>query len=116
MMKKQRKPAWQFLDGLVLLLAGLLFGVHRLHLATGMETLSQILLVLAFYSLMALWLRANGAALAREEREKKKLRAMDPQLNLTEIQAHYRQTTARSGEQRCEDNMVLMAIAVIRRI
>lgn len=94
MMEKQRKPGWRLLDGLVLLLVGLLFAVHWLHLATTMEILVQISLVLTCYGLMMLWLHANEAALSREDREKGST-TCDSQLHLTEIQAHYRQVMAR---------------------
>ena len=100
MMKKQQKPAWWLMDGLVLLLIGLLLMVHRLHLATGMETLLQILLILAFYGLVALWLRANRVAISQEDRKKTKLGAVNPQLNPTEIQVHYWQVMARYRERK----------------
>lgn len=101
-MKKYSKPAWWLLDGLVLLLVGLLFGIHWLHLATGIETLVQIFLILAFYGLVMFWLRANEAAIAREDREKTKRRAISSQLPLTQIQVHYRQVMAHFKDQKVQ--------------
>jgi len=98
MKEKQRKPVWWLLDGLVIFLVGLLIGVHRLYLATSVETLLQVLLILAFYGLVMLWLRANEAAISQEEQEKR--RAMNPELHLTEIQVHYQQVMARYRERK----------------
>lgn len=103
MMKKYSKPAWWLLDGLVLLLVGLLFGIHWLHLTTSVETLLQFFLILAFYGLVMFWLHTNEAAIAREDQAK--LRVLNPQFHLTQVQARYRQTMTRSGE--AKDSTIL---------
>jgi hypothetical protein len=99
-MKKPKNPSWWLVDILVLLLAGGLLMLHWLHLATGLETLLQILLVLGFYGLVALWFWANSTAISQEDQAKETGRDSASQPPLTQIQRHYQQVMARYRERK----------------
>jgi hypothetical protein len=94
-MKKQKNPSWWLVDILVLLLAGSLLMIHWLHLATRLEMLLQILLVVGFYGLVALWLWANSTAISQEDRAKESCRGRLPQPLLTQVQTHYQHVMTR---------------------
>ncbi|HXV98474.1 MAG TPA: hypothetical protein VEC93_08625 [Anaerolineae bacterium] len=84
----------------MLLLAGSLLMIHWLHLATRLEILLQILLVLGFYSLVALWLWANSTAISQEGRAKEAGRDRLPQTHLTQVQTHYQHVMTRYRERK----------------
>jgi hypothetical protein len=99
-MKKQKNPSWWLVDILVLLLAGGLLMIHWLHLATRLEMLLQILLVLGFYGLVALWFWTNRTAISQEDQAKEAGRDRASQPPLTQIQRHYQQVMARYRERK----------------
>jgi hypothetical protein len=97
MKQKRNQPAWWVLDLLALMLVGTLLLVHCLSLSTAGEVLLQILILLVFYGLMILWLRANSAAIQHDQKHPKSegtAGCAGEGIPLTETQARYRRAMA----------------------
>ncbi|HBY98753.1 MAG: hypothetical protein M5U01_22190 [Ardenticatenaceae bacterium] len=102
-MKKQNRPTWWVLDLIVVAGIGLLFWQHRWPLSPGLRQVVQVLLVLAIYGLMGLWVFANSEALEQQEQptrgDEQSLSPLAPPQTAT--QAHYRATVL-TGDEREE--------------
>jgi protein-S-isoprenylcysteine O-methyltransferase Ste14 len=81
-MEKRGKFIYWAFDLLVLLLLGVLLLAHSLHLSPAWEQILAVIVIVIIYGLVALWWRANPAAMIEP--------AEDGQ-HLTGVQAHYRQ-------------------------
>jgi hypothetical protein len=93
-MKKQNGFIWWGLDLLALLLVAAMLLVHRLHLSSGWEEALQIIVIVAVYSLIALWWRANRATLVQRDSTTARPTTGETQdrPGLTEVQARYRES------------------------
>lgn len=103
MKHKHNRPAWWVLDLLVLLMVASLLGVHYLFLSKAGEDLLQVIILLVFYGLIALWLHANSAAIRhnrRRSRDEWTAGHTEDEVNLTETQARYRRAMARHKEKK----------------
>lgn len=101
MKQKHNRPAWWVLDLLVLLMVASLLGVHYLFLSKAEEGLLQVIILLVFYGLIALWLHANSAAIQHDQhRSRDEAGRAEDEMNLTETQARYRRAMARYKEKK----------------
>lgn len=70
MKAKMHRPRWFVLGLAVVLLIALLVFEHGLSLPTVGRRVVQVAMVLLFYALVALWLKANEGAIMMEDWEK----------------------------------------------
>ena len=67
MKTKIRRPRWIVLGLALLVFIGLLAVEHGLAISAGGHRVLLVAMVLLFYALVALWLRANSAAIMMED-------------------------------------------------
>jgi len=97
--KQSRRPHWITLNLILLLAAGGLFLEHGLHLTPTGHKIALFLIVIALYGSMALWVKANAAAL--QDLDDAECRQRSPDMTVygtpespTHNQSHYREITA----------------------
>lgn len=68
-MKTSVKPTWVTLYSICMIGVGLMFYVPLLHMASAFQTMALLLLAVAMFILIGLWIVANSAAIEAEERD-----------------------------------------------
>lgn len=70
-MNRPNRPAYWQLDVFVVVMIGLVVALMRAHLSSGWETGAEIAWSVLMIVGMSIWVRANWAALQREERDER---------------------------------------------
>ncbi len=90
-MRRNINASWALLYILTLFICGLLLGVYRMPLPEGWQKVCAIALLLAYYGLVAGWLRRNRDVLARKEQEQQRQRSSSRgrDVPVTPVQTHF---------------------------
>ena len=94
--KRNRRPRWNALHLILLVVIGGLMLTHRLHLTSIDHKIVLLLIVVAAYGLMGFWIKSNTEALQELDDAEYRTQSRDPAVYgtrqfPTRTQAHFRE-------------------------